>query len=114
MLAVGEHVLGHLESQSIRMANAFGGGVGGTRQELCGALSGGVMAIGGLHGRTDASQDDQRSYDLAKQYREAFLAEFGYTQCEPIREKFQKPDGSHGCDQVVERAARILLGILEQ
>lgn len=114
MLAVGEHVLGHLEPQSIRMANAFGGGVGGTRQELCGAFSGGVMVIGGLYGRTDSSQDDQRSCDLAKQYREAFLAEFGHTQCEPICEKFQKPDGSHGCDQVVERAARILLGILEQ
>ncbi len=113
MLAVGEHVLGHLEPQSIRMSTPFGGGIGGTRQELCGAFSGGVMVIGGLHGRTEVSQDDQRSYDLAKQYREAFLAEFGHTQCEPIRDMFLKPDGSHGCDQVVERAARILLGVLE-
>jgi C_GCAxxG_C_C family probable redox protein len=95
------------------MSTAFGGGVGGTHQELCGALSGGIMVIGGLHGRTEADQDDERAYDLAKQYREAFLTEFGHTQCEPIRERFQKPDGSHGCDQVVERAARILLGILE-
>ena len=114
MLAVGEHVLGQLEPQSIRMSTAFGGGVAGTRLEMCGALSGGILVISGLHGRTDVNQDDQHAYDLAKQYREAFLAEFGQTQCEPIRDTFLKPDGSHGCDQVVERAARILLGILEQ
>lgn len=114
MLAVGEHVLGHLEPQSIRMSNAFGGGIGGTRQELCGAFSGGVMIIGGLYGRTDPGQDDKHCYDLAKRYREAFLAEFGHTQCEPIRDLFQKPDGSHGCDQVVERAARILLHLLAE
>jgi C_GCAxxG_C_C family probable redox protein len=109
---VGEHVLGQLEPQSIRMSTAFGGGIGGSRQELCGALSGGVMVIGGLHGRTDPSQDDQLCYDLAKQYQEAFLAEFDCSQCAPIRERYQKPDGSHGCDQVVERAARILLNLL--
>ena len=112
MLAVGGHVLGQLEPQSLRMATAFGGGIGGTRREGCGAFSGGVMAIGGLHGRTQASEDDQRAYDLAKQYQEAFLAEFGTTQCDPIRKRFQKPDGSHGCDQVVEWAARILLNML--
>ena len=114
MLAVGGHVLGHLEPQSIRMSTPFGGGVGGTRQELCGALAGGLMVIGGLYGRTDASQDDERCYELAEQYREAFLAEFGHTQCEPIREAFAKPDGSHGCDVVVARVARILLGVLDQ
>jgi C_GCAxxG_C_C family probable redox protein len=114
LLAVGEHKLGHLEPQAIRMANPFGGGVGGTRQELCGALAGGLLVIGALYGRTDASQDDKQSYALAKQFREAFLAEFGHTQCAPIRDAYAKPDGSHGCDQVVAIASRLLLGVLDQ
>ena len=114
MLAVGEHKLGGLEPQAIRMSTPFGGGVGGTRQELCGALSGGVMVIGALYGRTDSSQDDKQAYELAKQYREGFHTEFGHTKCEPIREAFAKPDGSHGCDRVVERAAQVLLGVLEE
>ena len=112
MLAVGEHVLGQLEPQSMRIATPFGGGMGGTHLEACGALSGGVMVIGALYGRTDPGEDDQRCYDLAARYRAAFLAEFGHTQCEPIRDAFERPDGSHGCDQVVERAARILLTLL--
>ena len=106
--------MGKLEPQSIRLATPFGGGVGGTHQELCGALSGGMMVIGALYGRTDSSQDDSQAYELAKQVREAFLAEFGHTQCDPIREAFAKPDGSHGCDVVVARAARVLLGVLDQ
>jgi C_GCAxxG_C_C family probable redox protein len=95
------------------MSNPFGGGVGGTRQELCGALAGGLMVIGALYGRTEASQDDTQSYELAKQFREAFLTELGHTQCEPIRDAFAKPDGSHGCDQVVAIASRLLLGVLD-
>ena len=47
MLAVGGHVLGDLEPQCVRMATGFGGGVGGTHQEMCGALSGGVLAEAG-------------------------------------------------------------------
>jgi C_GCAxxG_C_C family probable redox protein len=113
LLAVGEHKLGKLDPQAIRIATPFGGGVGGTREELCGALSGGVMVVGALYGRTDSGQDDTRAYELAKQYREAFLAEFEHTQCAPIRDAFAKPDGSHGCDVVVERAARVLLGVLD-
>ena len=112
MLAVGGHVLDPLEPQSLRMATPFGGGVGGTRREGCGAFNGGVMVIGGLHGRTKAGEDDQRAYDLAAQYHQAFLDQFGTTQCDPIRKCFQKPDGSHGCDQVVEWAARTLLHLL--
>jgi C_GCAxxG_C_C family probable redox protein len=114
LLAVGEHKLGRLEPQSIRMSTPFGGGVGGTREELCGALAGGLMVIGGLNGRTDASQDDSQAYELAEHYREAFLAELGHTQCAPIREAFAKPDGSHGCDKVVAIVSRLLLGVLEQ
>ena len=112
MLAVGEHKLGQLEPQSIRMATPFGGGVGGTREELCGALAGGVMVIGALYGRTEAGPDETQAYEFAKRYHAAFLAEFGHTQCAPIREAYAKPDGSHGCDVVVAIAARALLGVL--
>ena len=114
MLAVGEHKLGQLDPQSIRMSTPFGGGVGGTRQELCGALAGGLMVIGALYGRTDAGQDDTQSYERAKQFREAFLAELGHTQCAPIREAFAQPDGSHGCGQVIKIATRALVGVLDQ
>jgi hypothetical protein len=53
VLAVGEHLLGEIDAGHMcQLACAFGGGVGLSRQEMCGALSGGVLLIGLLYGRT--------------------------------------------------------------
>ena len=112
MLAVGEHVLGKTARRYVRLATGLGGGVGGTRQDICGALSGGVMVIGGLYGRNSAEDDDQPAYDLATRYRERFLAELGSTRCDVLYEQVQAPGGPGSCSFLVERAARILLELL--
>ena len=43
-----------------RMATPFGGGVGRS-EDICGALTGGVMAIGVCLGRTTPEEDKTRS-----------------------------------------------------
>lgn len=113
MLAVGEHLLGRLEPQAARMATGLGGGVGGTHQELCGALSGGVLVIGALHGRHRLPASDEPAYSLAARYRERFLAELGATQCEQIRTWVEAPGGPGSCAPLVEKAALFLLDILD-
>ncbi len=55
------------------MATGLAGGVGGTHQELCGALSAGVLLIGALYGRLTPDEDDGPCYDLASRYRERFI-----------------------------------------
>jgi len=112
MLAVGEHVLGEMARRYVRLATGLSGGVGGTQQEMCGALSGGVMVIGGLYGRNSAEDDDQPAYDLATRYRERLLVELGSTQCDVLYEQVQAPGGLGSCSFLVERAARILLELL--
>jgi C_GCAxxG_C_C family probable redox protein len=115
LLVVGEHVLGNPGSECARMATGFAGGVGDTQQEMCGALSGGVLVIGGLLGRTSLSQSDRPALDLATRYRRRFLAEFGDTQCARLREKVvYAPAGLGSCSALVEKAAMILLELLAQ
>jgi len=114
MLAVGRHVLGDLGARSVRMATALAGGLGSTHQEMCGALSGGVLVIGGLLGRDVADQDDAPALDLARRYRERFLAAFGDTQCARLREMVRAPGSLGSCAVLVERAARILLELLDE
>ena len=114
MLAVGGHVLGDLDPRLVRMTNGFAGGVGGSRQEMCGALSAGVMIIGALHGRSSLEEDDLPAQQLATRYRERFAAELGTTRCGPLYEQVHAPGGSGSCAVVVERAARILLGLLAE
>jgi len=114
MLTVGEHLLGDPDSNVAKITSIFGGGLAGTRQELCGALSAGVMIIGMLYGRANLVEDEQLARKLATSLRERFLAEFGTTQCAPLRERYAKPDGSANCGPVVERAALLLQEVLAQ
>ena len=112
LLVVGEHLMGGLEVPCARMATAFAGGVGDSQQEICGALSGGLLVIGGLHGRTNVGEDDRPALALASRYRSRFLAEIGATQCARVREAAYAPGGLGSCAVVVERAAMILLELL--
>ena len=114
MLAVGRHVLGDLDPRVVRMATGFAGGLGETQQEMCGALSAGAMIIGALHGRNSLGEDDWPALRLATRYRERFATELGTTRCGPLYEQVHAPDGLGSCSVVVERAARILLGLLAE
>ena len=114
MLAVGGHVLDDPNPQSVRMATGFAGGVGDTQQEICGALSGGVMVIGALYGRSGLEEDDWPALRLATRYRERFARELGETRCGPLYKRAHAPDGLGSCALVVERAARILLELLDE
>jgi C_GCAxxG_C_C family probable redox protein len=115
LLAVGEHVLGQVDGQCACMATGFAGGVGNTEQEMCGALSGGVMVISGLLGRRSPAQSDEPAFDLTAQYRQRFLEAFGYTQCERLRDEVvYAPGGPESCAALVERTATILLTLLDE
>ena len=114
MLAVGKHVLGDFDRRMVKIASPFAGGVGGTKEEMCGALSGGLMVIGALHGRSEAHEDDQKAKLLAVRYRERFVEEFGTTRCGPIYEETHGPAGPDSCKYVGERAAMVLLEVLEE
>jgi C_GCAxxG_C_C family probable redox protein len=97
------------------MATGFAGGVGDTQQEMCGTLSGGVLVISGLLGRTRLGESDRPALTLATHYRRRFLAEFGDTQCAKLREKVvYAADGLGSCAVLVERAATILLELLAE
>lgn len=112
MLAVGEHLLGKVDDQVRRMATGLGGGVGGTQQEMCGALSGGVLLIGALYGRTGAGEDDSQCMRLSSLYRERFARTMGATRCGNLRSGRYGSSGTSPCATLVERAAYILLEML--
>ncbi len=114
MLAVGGHVLGDLDPRMVRMTTGFAGGVGGSKQEMCGALSAGVMIIGALHGRNSLAEDDGPARQLATRYRERFAAELGTTHCGTLYDQVHAPGGPGSCSSVVEYAASMLLELLAE
>lgn len=97
-----------------RMATGFGGGLAGSRQEACGALTGGVLAIGLLCGRTTPEQDRDTAYRVSAAYRERFMARFNGTICQTIRNGFTTSDTRTACRSLTAEAAGILYDILQE
>jgi len=71
------------KDMALRMASGFGGGMGG-RQEVCGAVSRGVIAIGLNHGRGEG-QDKQKAdgaYGKVRKLMSQFESKHGSCICE--------------------------------
>jgi C_GCAxxG_C_C family probable redox protein len=73
-----------------RVATAFGGGIGGT-QDVCGAFTGGVMAIGMLMGR-EAGGDRAPAVDACLELRARMLETRGALTCRGILEDVRLDD----------------------
>jgi C_GCAxxG_C_C family probable redox protein len=95
------------------MTTLFAGGLGGSHEEMCGALAGAIMVMSALLGRTSCQTDDKDAIALARRFRELFLAELGHTRCAPLRELARGPQGTGSCRPLVEHAATILLQLLD-
>ncbi len=105
---------------ALRVSCAFGGGIargGGT----CGAVSGGLMAIGLAHGRTrvDDEAARERTYDAARAFLDRFRREHGSDVCrELLGVDISTPEGREAaakaglfrtrCPGFVRSAARIV------
>jgi len=77
--------LGRKDSRSFipRIATGFGGGVG-RNGDMCGALSGGVMAIGLALGRDKAEESRDPCYAAVDRFYTDFVKEFGSSKCREL------------------------------
>jgi C_GCAxxG_C_C family probable redox protein len=101
-----------LAEQGKRMATPFGGGVGRS-EDMCGALVGGVLAIGIVKGRTNPQEDKLVAYDLAGRLHKKFNEQFASTSCRTLNmSDFKSPEHRKRCGRFVEAATRITAQIL--
>ncbi|MEN6479924.1 MAG: C-GCAxxG-C-C family protein [Anaerolineales bacterium] len=111
VLGVGGLYLQPVPEVLVRASCPFGGGVC-EHEELCGALSGGVMVLGALWGREAPGINDDLVKDLACQYRRRFREHFGHTLCAPIHDSPWRTTAV-GCAQVVRDSAEILIDLID-
>jgi hypothetical protein len=102
-----------LDERFLRSATAFCGGIGGTREELCGAFSAGVMLVSARYGRLTPHEDELPAYARARAFRLRFLLRWKTLRCAPLREQIYSPGGPGSCVAVGEETVRILLNLLE-
>ena len=97
-----------------KAATAFGGGMGRTSQETCGALTGGLVALGFLFGRDRAGTDWNHPAELAAAFRAGFIEAFGSSNCQTILDSFGIQENMMKCKELSGAAAGILAGLLNQ
>jgi len=106
-----------------RIATGLCGGIARTGG-LCGAVSGGVLAINLVTGRTQAGQSTEANVRLVRAFLGKFEAKFGTTNCERlIGCRLDTPEGQRffkenklretKCRMFTGEAAAMVSGILE-
>jgi len=106
------------------IATAFGAGIG-RRGSVCGAVTGGIIAINLKYGRMKAEDDREKSYALALNYYKKFEKEFGSAICHDLIEcdlttsRGQKTFKEENlfekkCVGFVEGAVKILAGLIKE
>lgn len=95
-------------------ATGFGGGIGRSHADLCGALAGGVIAIGCLMGRTTPGEDWSDAAELTARLRDGFVVRWGSTSCADLLERFGDQEDEIECKRLSGQVARMLAEMLDE
>ena len=100
--------------EATRAASVFGGGIGGSTEELCGAFTGGVIALGYLLGR-DAPGDNMRDAGvLVQEFKTRFQTQFGTLKCRDLLFNFDEQENPIGCVKLTAETTVILANLLNE
>jgi C_GCAxxG_C_C family probable redox protein len=102
------------DSSITKFASGFGGGIGASNCETCGALTGGIIALGWLFGRKDPCDDKQKVFSLSAEFRDQFLKNFGFTNCQKILDMLGDQENKLKCKKLTAETAGILYEILQK
>lgn len=105
LLAAVESYDLQLQPDAVRLATGFGGGLG--RGDVCGALSGAVLALGAAKGRISTEQDQDRFKSLRELIVAEFEAGLGTICCRDL-----KTEDREDCVPLVRKGAAALAAVV--
>jgi C_GCAxxG_C_C family probable redox protein len=91
VLATVQETVGIVEDQTVKASHGLSGGGGLVGEGVCGALTGGILALSAKYGRDRANLDKGRyinNFKKAKELTERFRHEFGGVTCRELQQKF--------------------------
>jgi len=107
-----EHFSESPDGYPVKVASGFCGGIGRSHEDICGALTGGVIAVGYLFGRMEQRKDLSEASGVISEFRKAFLEAFGSTNCAAILKSLGDQENGIKCKQLTARATGLLADIL--
>ena len=97
-----------------KVASGFCGGIGKCREDVCGALSGGVIALGSIYGREKGGDDISELVFLSAELRRLFIEEFKSTVCKKVIENIENRPEYDDCKDVTTKTARLLYDLVKK
>lgn len=104
--------MGQDAAAAVAHATAFGGGVGRSFDDACGALSGALIVIGQLYPRQGRGEPWDKAADLGAGIRHRFIHEFGTTHCGSLRNRFGRTQPEK-CTILSGQLAAVLAELLQ-
>jgi C_GCAxxG_C_C family probable redox protein len=92
-----------LNSDSLKLAAAFGGGMG--IESVCGVLAGSLMVLGRLFIKETAHQHPEIK-ELSKELFDTFQKEMGDILCKPLKDNYRTEEKE--CREVILKGAEVL------
>lgn len=123
-----QEMLGQFNAEVLKAATGFGGGIGNL-SDVCGGVSGGVMAISQEFGRSGLSEEEaerkEKAYLLSAEYLRRFREVQGSAYCRDLlgvdisnqttRKEYWTPDNRRKCAEgPVALGLEILYDIFER
>ena len=94
------------------VASGFGGGIGSCKEDVCGILTGGVIALGWLYGRSEPGANINNLKYLAGAFRKTFMEKIGSTKCSEILEKLGEQEKMNKCKKLTAEMTGALWEII--
>ena len=91
VLAAVQETIGIVDDQTIKASHGLSGGGGLVGEGICGALSGGLLALSAKYGRDRDKFDKGRymnNFKKARELTERFRSEFGGVTCKELQQQF--------------------------
>ena len=97
-----------------KLASGFGGGIGASHGETCGALTGGIVALGWLYGRANPEDDKTKVLALSGELRRGFIEKYGTTNCQQLLEQFVGQVEGQKCKKLTADTAGMLFDLVQR
>jgi C_GCAxxG_C_C family probable redox protein len=110
-----KHLNLELNDTAIKMATGFGAGLGASKCS-CGSLTGAVLVLSAVKGRTSTKDTVDEVFTLTQELHDRFKKRFKATCCRVLTKpvKWGAPEHHQYCEQFVSGAVEILVDILEK
>jgi C_GCAxxG_C_C family probable redox protein len=91
VLTAVQETVGGVSDETIKASHGLSGGGGLMGQGACGALTGGLLALGTKRGRDASKLDKGRgiaNFQVGRKLVDKFVSEFGGVTCEELQNRF--------------------------